>query len=137
MLDFCVKRWNLLRGENHPLIFLVNTERGPRFCTHIEPNRFPPCVPKAKLVVVCSRLGRVGWISPEEFWSGQELALTDFLKTEHDGKRCLNEFSYSALVKFAGNAYHTSSAGCFGLAVLTLPRFKSLLQRRPKGKVTP
>ncbi len=130
MLDFCVKRWGLLSPENRSNLYIVPSERGPRYCLHIEPNRIGTIVPKGKWVVVGSEIGRIGLMAPEEMWCGQQLSMCDYLrsKADFDLRRCRP--SYSALVEFAGNAFHSSSAGCFMLSTLLLPRFSNLLWRR-------
>ena len=130
MLDFCVKRWDLLTPENRSNLYIVPSERGPRYCLHIEPNRIGTIVPKGKWVVVGSEIGRIGLMAPEEMWCGQQLPMCDYQRSKTDFDLCRCRLSYSALVKFAGNAFHSSSAGCFMLSTLLLPRFSNLLRRR-------
>ena len=130
MLDFCVKRRDLLTPENRSNLYIVPSERGPRYCPHIEPNRIGIVVPKGKWVVVGSEIGRIGLMAPEEMRCGQQLSMCDYLRSKVDFGLCHCRLSYSALVKFAGNAFHSSSAGCFMLSTLLLPRFINYLRRR-------
>ena len=127
MVDFCAKRWKLCSKTGET--YIVPSERGPRFCTQLIPNRFPTCVPKAKWIVISHDLARVGMMSPEEFLSGQQIALTDFLSSKEDWLRVRDAYSYSELCRFGGNAFHSSSCGCFSVATLLLPRFKTLMPR--------
>ena len=60
----------------------------------------------------------------EEFWAMQQLSLPMYFGTD-TGKyaKLLKSFSYSDLIRMAGNAFHVSSCGHWMLAVLLLPRF--------------
>ena len=126
MLDWVVKHFRLLEPPSSGVYF-VPSERGPRFCQNMTADRFPTCVPKAKWIVVSAELNRIGWLCPEEFLCGQQMALTDYVESPEGFDIIRADFSYSALIKFGGNAFHSSSAGCFGIAVLLLPRFATLL----------
>ena len=129
MLDYSVKNLKLLTGTNHDKVFIIPSNWGPMFCASITPDKYPSCIPKAKWLVVGSERGRVGWISPEEFLAGQQLSMLDYMKDEDAFVHCLEHLSYAALIKFGGNAFHTSSVGSFSVAALLLPRFKGLFVR--------
>jgi hypothetical protein len=126
MLDWCCKHFKLLEASdsNVDVGYLVPTERGPRFCSTIEGNRVGAIVPKARWVYVGRGRNRVGLLSPEEFWSCQQISLADFMHGPQDFETCLERFSYASLMKFAGNAFHSSSAGVFIISCLLLERFK-------------
>jgi len=128
MLDFCVKYFRLLEGENYSKVFVVPSERGPRYCQHIEGDSLGTLVPKGRWIVVSGVLGRVGLMAPEEYMSGQQMAITDHVCDQLGWMIIKDEFSYAALAKFGGSAFHSSSCGAFGLSVLLLPRFSNFFR---------
>ncbi len=135
MLDWCVKTFRLLvpnteEGSAHVGTYLVPTERGPPFCKNIPADRYPTCVPKARWVCVSVEHNRIGLLAPEEFLAGQQLSLADYMPLdERYWDLVCKEFSYNAIIKIGGNAFHSTSAGAFSVSCLLLPRFRTLLPR--------
>ena len=125
MLLLTVRRNNLLSDrERFHGIFVIPTDRSALFCRNPRRDVFPACVPKGRFVVVGGSIKRVGLMCPDEFWAGQQMSFGDFMGSDRDRfTEIANNYSYSSLIRFGGNAFHVGSAGHFTIAQLMLFRF--------------
>ena len=132
MLNYIVENLRILKQDDlKDGFFIIPSERSPRFVKALPKNRYPTCTPKARWIVVSFRLRRISLIAVPEFWLGQQLHLHDFFDLNEEAYRKLAEqFSYSDLIRFCGDAYHCNSCGHFVVSTLSIKRFAGYCRAR-------
>ena len=120
MVDFCVRRWNLLSGAKGDRVWLVPGEKSPPFVRSLTPDRMPAATPKGRFVVCSKRLQRVSLITVPEYAHAQGLHLADFLDTNLEAyQELLATSSHIKMCRLIG-----ASAGTFSIANWLLKRHR-------------
>ena len=130
MTHWCVFTYRCLVGENFNKIWIIPTERSPKFVQYLAPDKIGSVVPRARWVLVCGRLKRMSLLAIPELWAIQQYSLSDFLRdSEWKWKIIHEQFSYSDLVRFCGNGCHAMSHGAFHIATLSMRRLQNYCAR--------
>ena len=123
MTDFCIRKFKLLKGNKFFRVWLIPSEKSPPFVRALPSDKMPAATPKGRFVVVCGRLQRVSLMIVPEYAHAQGLHLCDFLGCDwRKWSELLATSSHIELCRLIGNAFHTGSAGTFGVGQWLLKR---------------
>ena len=130
MVDFCCRRWGLLKGANALKTWLVPSEKSPPYVkSPLAPDKLAAAVPKGRPCVISGKHRRVSLLTAPEMAHAQSLHLADFLGTDWAAyDKLIATSSHIELCNLIGNAFQTGSAGNFKVANLLLSRHKQFCQ---------